>query len=84
MARKQQKITAISYVRVGGELVRTEDLDPERKKELANWLTEGRPHRLIRVPAGEYTLDLQQELLTQKYPALLHILLSYEPYHQKQ
>lgn len=38
MARKQQKITAISYVRVGGELVRTEDLDPERKKELANWL----------------------------------------------
>ena len=26
--------------------------------ELTNWLTEGRPHRLIRVPAGEYTLDL--------------------------
>lgn len=27
-------------------------------EELANWLTEGRPHRLIRVPVGEYSLDI--------------------------
>lgn len=27
-------------------------------EELANWLTEGRPHRLIRVPVGDYSLDI--------------------------
>lgn len=30
----------------------------ENGEELANWLTEGRPHRLIRVPVGEYSLDI--------------------------
>lgn len=30
-------------------------------EELANWLTEGRPHRLIRVPVGEYSLDIHYE-----------------------
>ena len=29
--------------------------------ELANWLTEGRPHRLIRIPAAEYELDLSYD-----------------------
>ena len=29
--------------------------------ELANWLTEGRPHRLIRIPAAEYELELSYE-----------------------
>lgn len=39
MARKQEPIKVVSYVRVGGELVNTEDLSPERKRELATWLT---------------------------------------------
>lgn len=30
-------------------------------EELANWLTEGCPHRLIRVPVGEYSLDIHYE-----------------------
>lgn len=39
MARKQEPIKVVSYVRVGDELVNTEDLSPERKRELATWLT---------------------------------------------
>lgn len=38
MARKQQKIKVISYVRVNGELVETSQLNPEQKKKLATWL----------------------------------------------
>lgn len=38
MARKQQKIKCISYVRVGGELVETSKLSPEQKERLATWL----------------------------------------------
>lgn len=38
MARKEQKIKVISYVHVGDQLVNTEDLDPERKQQLATWL----------------------------------------------
>ena len=30
----------------------------EDGEELANWLTDGRPHRLIRVPAGTYSMEL--------------------------
>lgn len=33
----------------------------ENGEELANWLTEGRPHRLIRVPVGEYSLDIHYD-----------------------
>lgn len=32
------KIKAVSYVRVGGELVETSQLTPEQKVELATWL----------------------------------------------
>ncbi len=38
MARKEQKIKVVSYVHVGDQLVNTEDLDPERKRQLATWL----------------------------------------------
>ncbi len=38
MARKEQKIKVISYVHVGDQLVNTEDLDPERRQQLATWL----------------------------------------------
>ena len=38
MARKVKKIKVISYVHVGDQLVNTEDLDPERKQQLATWL----------------------------------------------
>ena len=38
MARKPQKIKVISYVHVGDQLVNTEDLDPERKRQLATWI----------------------------------------------
>ncbi len=38
MARKEQQIKVISYVHVGDQLVNTEDLDPERKQQLATWL----------------------------------------------
>lgn len=38
MARKQQPIKVISYVHVGDQLVNTEDLDPERKRQLATWI----------------------------------------------
>ena len=37
MARKEQKIKVVSYVHVGDQLVNTEDLDPERKRQLATW-----------------------------------------------
>lgn len=36
--RKEQKIKVISYVRVGGQPVRTDDLDPERRRRLATWI----------------------------------------------
>ena len=39
MARKQPEIKVVSYVHVGNELVNTDDLSPERKRELATWLT---------------------------------------------
>ena len=38
MARKEQKITVVSYVHVGDQLVNTADLDPERKRQLATWI----------------------------------------------
>ena len=38
MARKEQKIKVVSYVHVGDQLVNTEDLDPERKRQLATWI----------------------------------------------
>lgn len=38
MARKEQKIKVVSYVHVGDQLVNTEDLDPDRKRQLATWI----------------------------------------------
>ena len=38
MPHKEQKIKVISYVHVGDQLVNTEDLDPERKRQLATWI----------------------------------------------
>ena len=38
MPQKEQKIKVVSYVHVGDQLVRTDDLDPERKRQLATWL----------------------------------------------
>ena len=38
MPRKEQKIKVVSYVHVGDQLVNTDDLDPERKRQLATWL----------------------------------------------
>ncbi len=38
MPRKGQKIKVVSYVHVGDQLVNTEDLDPERRRQLATWL----------------------------------------------
>lgn len=38
MARKQTKIKAISYVRVGEELIEVSQLSDEQKRELASWL----------------------------------------------
>lgn len=38
MPRKDQKIKVVSYVHVGDRLVQTDDLDPERRKQLATWL----------------------------------------------
>lgn len=38
MARKQQQIKVVSYVHVGDRLVNTDDLDPERKRQLATWI----------------------------------------------
>ena len=35
-------------------------------EELANWLTDGKPHRLIRVPEGDYSLELRYKDQTQK------------------
>ena len=39
MARKAQDIRVSSYVRMGGQLVNTEDLGVERRRKLATWLT---------------------------------------------
>lgn len=38
MARKEQKLKVVSYVHVGDQLVNTEDLNPEQKRQLATWL----------------------------------------------
>ena len=38
MARKEQKIKVVSYVHVGNQLVNTEDLNPEQKRQLATWI----------------------------------------------
>lgn len=38
MPRKTQKIKVVSYVHVGDQLVNTEDLDSERKRQLATWI----------------------------------------------
>ena len=38
MPRKEQKIKVVSYVHVGDQLVCTDDLDPEQKRQLATWL----------------------------------------------
>lgn len=38
MPRKPQKIKVVSYVHVGDRLVNTQDLDPERKRQLATWI----------------------------------------------
>lgn len=38
MPRREQKIKVVSYVHVGEQLVNTEDLDPERKRQLATWI----------------------------------------------
>lgn len=38
MPRKEQKIKVVSYVHVGDQLVCTDDLDPERKRQLATWI----------------------------------------------
>lgn len=38
MARKEQKIKVVSYVHVGDQLVNTEELDEEQKRQLATWL----------------------------------------------
>lgn len=38
MARQPQKIKVVSYVHVGDQLVNTEDLDPEQKRQLATWI----------------------------------------------
>ena len=38
MPRKEQKIKTVSYVHVGDQLVCTDDLDPERKRQLATWI----------------------------------------------
>ena len=38
MARKEQKIKVASYVHVGDQLVNTEDLNPEQKRQLATWI----------------------------------------------
>lgn len=38
MARKEQKIKVVSYVHVGDQLVNTEELDPERRQQLATWI----------------------------------------------
>ena len=38
MPRKELKIKVVSYVHVGDQLVNTEDLDPERKRQLATWI----------------------------------------------
>ena len=38
MPRKAQIIKVVSYVHVGDQLVCTDDLDPERKRQLATWL----------------------------------------------
>ena len=38
MARKELKINVVSYVHVGDQLVNTEDLNPEQKRQLATWI----------------------------------------------
>lgn len=38
MAKRQQKIRVVSYVHVGDELVCTDDLSKDQKKQLATWL----------------------------------------------
>ena len=38
MPRKELKIKVVSYVHVGDQPVCTDDLDPERKRQLATWL----------------------------------------------
>ena len=38
MPRKELKIKVVSYVHVGDQLVNTEELDPERKRQLATWI----------------------------------------------
>lgn len=38
MARKELKIKVVSYVHVGDQLVNTEDLNPEQKRQLATWI----------------------------------------------
>lgn len=38
MAKRDQKIKCVSYVRVNGELVETSKLSEEQKVELATWL----------------------------------------------
>ncbi|MDE6589762.1 MAG: hypothetical protein K2K53_05340 [Oscillospiraceae bacterium] len=38
MARKTQKIKVVSYVHVGDQLVNTDDLDSEQKRQLATWI----------------------------------------------
>lgn len=57
MARKQQKIKAISYVRVNGELVETSQLNPEQKKKLATWLKITYLNHLYAGKAKFYPLD---------------------------
>ena len=38
MARKGKKIKVVSYVHVGDQLVNTDDLNSEQKRQLATWL----------------------------------------------
>lgn len=51
----------------GGQVVDAEAvLYNSSGDELANWLTDGKIHRLIRVPEGDYTVELRYKDQTQK------------------
>ena len=61
MARKQQKIKVVSYVRVGDELVETGSLTPEQKRQLGTWLKTTYLNTLFAGQARFYPAANEQE-----------------------
>ena len=57
MARKEQKIKVVSYVHVGEQLVNTEELDPERRQQLATWIKCTYLNELFRGKARFYPVE---------------------------